>query len=128
MKLKLLILFACFAFSSCEKYDENVLPVVGTYTTHVVGGEGDFTMSISVDYGKNLTIDAPWDNNLWYAADAKLRHEENWNKEIRIPHQYLDNGIELKGEGIFFDHSIQLDYTIWIDGQSFNYTIVGSKM
>jgi hypothetical protein len=128
MKQSLLILMLCIAFVSCEKYDQDVLPVVGTYVAHVVGGEGDFTMSINIDYGRNLTIDAPWDDYFWYTADAKLRHEEDWDKEIRIPRQWLDNGVELKGEGIYFDHSIQLDYTVWIDGYSYNYTIVGSKL
>jgi hypothetical protein len=121
-------LFLGVLLTSCEKYDENVLPVVGTYVAHVVGGEGDFTMSINIDYGRNLTIDAPWDDYFWYAAHAKLRHEEDWDKEIRIPHQTLDAGVQLQGEGVFFDYSIQLDYTIWIDGHAYHYTIVGSKL
>ena len=127
MRPLILLSFFAMLFISCEKYNEDVLPVVGVYNAHVIGGHGDFAMSIQVDYGRNITIDAPWDDFFWYVAEAKVRHEEDWDKEIRIPSQWLDHGIEIQGEGVFFDQSIQLDYSLWIDGHRYDYTIVGTK-
>lgn len=127
MKYGILLFIAASIFTSCEKYNEDVLPVVGVYHAHILSGSGDFSMGIQIDYGRNIRIDAPWDDFFWYEVDAKVRHEEDWDKDIKIPLQWIDDGIEIKGEGVFFENSIQLDYTLWIDGYPYEYTLVGSK-
>lgn len=113
---------------SCEKYQEQILPVVGVYEANVVGIAGPFSLSISVDYGDNVSIDAPWDGELWDIIDAEIRNEDEFLKKIKIHNQSLDEGIRIWGEGFFFDYTIQLDYTIQIDNERYHYTIVGTKL
>jgi hypothetical protein len=113
---------------SCEKYQDEVLPVVGVYEANVLGVGGPFSISISVDYGDNLLIEAPWDGEVWDLVEANLQNEFDFKKFIRIRDQRLADGVRIWGEGVFYDYTIQLDYTIRIEGVSEHYTIVGTKL
>jgi hypothetical protein len=126
MKYLLLLCLGLFVVS-CEKYQEQVLPVVGVYEANIVGVNGPFSISISADFGNNVLIDAPWDGENWYVIEARVRDEWEFEKDIRIRDQKVDDGIRIRGEGVFFDYSIQLDYTLTIDGERRNFTLVGTK-
>jgi hypothetical protein len=123
----LLFIVGLFLFSSCEKYDEEILPVVGTYDASIVGLTGAFNMVVSVDYGDRVLIDAPFDGYDWFVVEAKIRDKEAYRKRIEIRDQIIDPGIYIYGEGVYFEGSIQLDYSIDFEGIEYNYTLVGSK-
>ncbi len=125
--LPIFIMISLFLVS-CEKYQDEVLPVVGVYEANVLGVAGPFSLSVSVDYGDNLRIEAPWDGEVWDIVEANLQNEADFKKFINIRDQRLDEGVRIWGEGVFYDYTIQLDYTIRIDGVSEHYTIVGTKL
>ncbi|WP_235297865.1 hypothetical protein [Portibacter marinus] len=122
------LIFLTLIIISCEKYDEEILPVVGVYEANVVGVSGPFSISVSSDRGNRILIDAPWDGENWAVLEARIRNEHEWDKDIVIREQWLADGVTLVGEGIFFDYSIQLDYIIWIDNIRHDFTIVGTKL
>lgn len=129
IKLKLLMpFFFIVLLASCEKYYDEVLPIVGVYEANVVGVSGPFSVSVAVDYGNNIIIDAPWDGEIWEVVDGAVRNDDIYKKRIRIFDQKLENGGRISGEGIFYDYTLQLDYTLRIDGIEYDYTIVGSKL
>ena len=113
---------------SCEKYEDEILPMVGVYEANVVGVGGPYSVSISIDFGDRLTIDAPWDGEIWDAIDAEVRNQYDYKKEIIIYEQELEPGVFIWGEGVFYDYTIQLDYTIEVDNIKYGYTLVGTKM
>jgi hypothetical protein len=128
MKQTLLFLFILGGMASCsEKFNEDVLTVTGIYEANVVGVDGPFIITISVDHGSDILIDAPFNGMYWYLAEARIKKEEEDLKEIKIPDQRLDDGIYLEGEGVYYNYSIQLDYTLTIDGFDYDYSIVGTK-
>lgn len=122
------LVIIAFSITSCEKYQEEILPVVGVYEANVVGVSGPFSISISVDYGNNIYIDAPWDGEIWTVVDAEVRDEFDYQKRIKIFDQHLDDGTRIWGDGFFYDYTIQLDYTIRMNGVNYDYTIVGTKL
>lgn len=131
MKTLFYLLTLCTAtifLTSCERYDDEVLPVIGVYEANVVGVSGPFSVSISVDHGDNIRIDAPWDGENWAVLDADVDNEFEFEKRIKIFDQEIGDGVRIWGDGIFFDYTIQLDYTIRIDGVKYNYTLVGTKL
>lgn len=122
------LLISGFLLTSCEKYQEEILPIVGVYEANVIGLAGPFSISIAVDYGDNIQIDAPWDGENWIVVDAEVRNEFDFQKRIKIFDQNLEDGTRIWGEGVFQDYSLQLDYTIRIDRVEYDYTIVGTKL
>lgn len=122
------LLLMVFFFSSCEKYREDILPLAGVYEANVVGVSGPFSVSISVDYGNNVLIDAPWDGEIWSVIEAHIRNEGLYRKIIRISAQNIGDGVRIWGEGIWYDYTFQLEYTIRIDGINYDYTLIGSKI
>ena len=127
MKYLILLCLGLFIIS-CEKYDEDVLPVIGVYEANIVGEGGPFSISVSSDFGNNILIDAPWDGENWFVAEARVTNEFDFEKDLRVKNQEIENGVRLSGDGIFFDYSIQLDYTIRIDGVRHDFTLVGTKL
>lgn len=126
--LFLLSLFSLFILASCEKYDEDILPIVGVYEAHISGVAGPFSMNITANYGDNVKIDAPWLDDNWVVIDADIDEEDHFTKEINIHEQDIDDGLRIYGEGVFQDYSIQIDYTI-VDGNDlYHYTLVGTKL
>lgn len=127
-KLIALAVFAMFLLSSCEKYEEEVMPIVGLYEATISGVAGPFTMSIAADYGDNIIIEAPWLDDNWSLIDADVDEEGYYRMEINIPRQNIGDGLKLYGEGVFQDYSLQIDYTIEDGYDLYHYTLVGSKL
>jgi len=123
-----LFILGFLVLTSCEKYQDEILPVVGVYEANVIGVAGPFSISISVDYGDNLYIDAPWDGEVWNVIDAFVHNEADFKKFIRIRDQRLSDGVRIWGEGVFYDYTIQLDYTVRIIGVNEHFTMVGKKL
>ena len=127
-KLLILSVLALLVFSSCEKYDEDIMPVVGVYEAHITGVAGPFSMNITSNYGDNIIIEAPWLDGKWYLVDADIDFAGDYNKRIQIHDQPIGGGLRIYGEGAFQDFSIQIDYTI-VDGNDlYHYTLVGTKL
>lgn len=125
--LFLLSVLALFILTSCEKYGEEVMPIVGLYEANITGVAGPFTMSIAADYGDKIIIEAPWLDDNWTLIDADVDDEGYYRMEINIPRQNIGDGLKIFGEGIFQDYSLQIDYTIEDGYDLYHYTLVGSK-
>lgn len=122
----LTLLFTILLFA-CEPYDEDILPIVGTYEASILGLTNGFDMAISTTGGDNIRIDAPFDGIDYYLVDADIDNEEEWRKEIDIDYQEIAPNIFIEGRGVFFDYSIQLDYTIEDPSGTYDLTLVGSQ-
>lgn len=127
MKKYVLILLGFVCLYSCDPYDEDVLPLVGIYDGNVQGYAGYFTISVSIDRGDHILIDAPWDSEWFYVLEAEVCNEADFEKEIHIPFQSIGPGIEIEGSGVYFDRTLQIDYELIIEGWSDHYTMIGSK-
>lgn len=128
MKVYLFLIFPLlFGVSSCEKYRDDVLPVAGVYEANVIGIAGPFSMSISIDHGDNILIEAPFDGEHWEVIVADIDTEYGEHMDIDIDHTELSSHVFIDGDGFYLNGDIQLDYDITIDGISRHYTIVGSK-
>lgn len=129
MKYLLFIAFIVFAASSCEEYEDCVLPVVGVYEAHVVGISGPFSMVVSADRYDNVKIDAPWLSDEWYVVEADIDgcNTDAYKLDIDIFNQDFPENRRISGEGFYSDYTIQLDYTITDGNDKFHYTIVGTK-
>lgn len=122
----LTLLSTIFLFA-CEPYDEDILPIVGTYEGSIIGVTGGFDMAISTTGGDNIRIDAPFDGFDYYLVDADIDDEEEWRKEIDIDNQEIAPNVFIEGRGVFFDFSIQLDYTIEDPSGRYEFTLVASQ-
>ncbi len=127
MKRILLLLLVVFTVLSCERYDERVLPIVGIYQGQVVGVTRPFKFSISAKYGDNLLIDAPMDGDIWDVVTLDINNKNDERMSVRIPFQYLEDGVTIKGEGFYTNGTLQLDYSISVDGQRRNFKLVGEQ-
>jgi len=131
MKNLLLLSFlgiVMISVSSCEKYDEDILPMVGVYEAHIAGVSGPFSMNITADYGDNIKIEAPWLEDQMKLVYADVNEEENFTKKIKIAEQTLSHGLRIYGDGVFQDYSVQIDYTI-VDGYDlYHYVLIGTKL
>jgi len=133
--MRYLVLIAAFVIgiSSCEKYDDCTVPVVGVYETHLVGLSGPFDLVVSLDDGDNIQIDAPWLNDIWQNIDADTNGclantpDADTKLDITIHRQSFDGNKHISGDGFYSDYSIQLDYTITDGSNKYHYRMVGSK-
>jgi hypothetical protein len=119
---------AIFLLTSCEKYDEDIMPVVGNYEASILGVAGPFSMTIASDYGDNIIIEAPWLDDNYTLVDADVDEEEFYRLHIDIFRQNIGNGLVIYGEGIYQDFSVQIDYTIEDGNDLYHYTLVGTKL
>jgi hypothetical protein len=126
-KLFLLAVLAVFILTSCEKYEEEIMPIVGLYEANISGVAGPFTMSIAADYGDNIIIEAPWLDDNWTLVDADVDEEGYYRMEIYIPRQNIGDGLKIYGDGVFQDYSLQIDYTIEDGNDLYHYILVGTK-
>jgi len=123
----LLPLFLLFSFTACDNFDEEVLPLVGTYEAHVQGISGPFSMNISADRRDDVFIEAPFDGFEWVLIEADIDDQEDALKDIDIDRQEIGNGITIRGDGFYLDGSFQLEYTIDFNGEEQDFIMVGSK-
>ena len=128
MKKILFIAAVLISISSCEKYEDCVLPIVGVYEAHVVGVSGPFDLVISEYRGDRIKIDAPWLENTWSVLDADTDGcYDDFKMNITIPVQIFDEYRDIGGKGFYSDYTIQIDYTIYDGDDRYEYTIVGTK-
>ena len=128
MKKILFLAAVLISISSCEKYEDCVLPIVGVYEAHVVGVSGPFDMVISEYRGDRIKIDAPWLENTWSVLDADTDGcYDDFKMNITIPVQTFDEYRDIGGKGFYSDYTIQIDYTIYDGDDRYEYTIVGTK-
>lgn len=111
---------------ACQEYDPFVFEMVGNYDSVIVGDPNGFTLTVSSDYDDNILIEAPFDGSVWDIVEADVDCEACELKEIDIDRQDLSRDISIEGRGAYSFGTIQLDYTIWIGRDAFDYTIVGS--
>ncbi len=128
MKKILFLAIVLISISSCEKYDDCVLPIVGVYDAHIVGVSGPFDLVISEAYGDKIKIDAPWLENTWSVLNANTDGcYDDFKMNIDIPVQTFDEYRDIDGKGFYSDYTIQIDYTIYDGNDRYEYTIVGTK-
>ncbi len=129
MKTKLFaVLSLLLIFSSCEKYDEDVLEIAGVYEAHILGVAGPFSMVVSADFANSIRIDAPWLKDTWALIDADVRQKADYTKRIQIYSQKFDGNKRIYGEGVFQNYTLQIDYTIEDGNDLYHYTLVGTKL
>lgn len=128
MKRYLLLICISITILSCEEYDQDILPVVGVYEANLVGSAGPFSVSILSDVGDDILIEAPFDGDFWSVIDADIDDKEEDRKFIDIREQEISPGEFISGNGVYFDNSIQLEYTIDFRGRRTDYYLVGSKL
>lgn len=127
MKRIALLLLLIVGFASCTDYDQVILPVVGFYDARVIGVSGGFEMNVAADGGKNVIIEAPFDGDVWKIIRARFQDRDDFRKEINISRQSLGDGVEIWGDGFYYDGNIQLDYKISFWGDTYQYKIIGSQ-
>jgi len=112
---------------ACEEYDEDILPIVGTYEASIIGVTGPFNMAISTTGGDNIRIDALFDGFDYFLVDADIDDEEQRRKEIDIDYQEIAPNVFIEGRGVYFDFTVQLDYTLEDPSGVYDFTLVGSQ-
>ena len=127
MKRLILLTFVVLTVIGCERYDERVLPIVGLYQGQVVGVTRPFKFSISAKYGDNLEIDAPMDGDVWDVVTLDIDNKDDEVMRVRIPFQTLEDGVSIKGDGFFQNGTIQLNYSITVDGRKANFRLIGEQ-
>jgi hypothetical protein len=120
-------LFTLFIISSCNDVDDEILPIVGVYESHVIGLAGPFSMNVSVNFGDDVLIEAPFDGDVWSVVEADIDDTNRLKWDIDIYRQSLAPGIEIWGQGFYFDETIQLNYSMSFFGNVYDYKIVGSR-
>lgn len=116
-----------FLFISCEEYDIDTFEVAGLYQARIVGLNGSFEMPITIEFGDELTIEAPFDGTIWDVVYADIDCNDCEIKEIYIDRQRLEDGVFISGSGAYSYGTIQLDYDMSIFDENFSYSLVGSK-
>jgi len=128
MKNLYTVLLLSALLSACETYDQDIVPLVGTYEAQVVGVSAPFTMAISYDTNDDIFMDALFNGIDWATVSADIDDKEEAFKRIRIRDQSLWDNTFIEGEGFYTDGSVQLDYTITYGSDEVEYTLVASKL
>jgi hypothetical protein len=127
------VILMAFSFYSCEKYSDCTLPLAGLYEAQIVGVSGPFTMGVSINHGRKISIDAQWLLDKWYVADANTTGCADYNSvdygkvTITISEQKMDDGKRISGKGFYYDFVMQIDYTITEGSNKYHYTLIASK-
>ena len=129
MKYLVRCLMAIYGFSlvSCSGIDEQIVELAGVYDAQVVGVTDYFTLSVSIDRGDNIIIDAPFDGEVWVLVEADIDDKDSKIKDIEIFEQSLGPFISIKGDGFYRDGVMQLDYEMNSDGRIERFRIIASK-
>lgn len=112
---------------ACQDYNDDIFEIAGVYQANIIGETGTFEMPISVDFGDNITIEAPFDGEVWDIVTADIDCTDCEIKDIDIEPQRLDNEVFIEGTGAYSYGTIQLDYVMEIFGDEFYFTLVASK-
>jgi len=128
-KFILLSAFCVFLFSACndDPFNEDVYPLIGVYDANIVGVSGPFVISVTAAGGDDINIDAPWDGENWDVIETDVDNSFEYEIELDIRNRdYLEEG-EIDGVGVFVDYTIQFDYSIKVDGEREDYTLIATK-
>lgn len=127
MRYSLLLFTFCITLISCEDYNDDIFEIAGVYQASLIGENGSFNMPISIDYGDNITIEAPFDGSVWDIVYADVDCTACEIKDIEIEEQQLDEGVFIEGYGAYSYGTIQLDYVMYIYGDAYDFTLIASK-
>lgn len=130
MKFKFLLLYGLlglFAFSSCNDVEDEILPILGVYESHVIGLRGPFSLNVTANFGDDVLIAAPFDGDVWSVVEADIDDTNDAKWDIDIYRQPLAPGIEIWGDGFYYNGTIQLNYSMSFFGDVYDYKIIGSR-
>lgn len=122
-----ILLLISVAFTSCQRIDEDILPLVGIYRAHIIGVAGPFDLIIGTDRGDDVIIEAPFDGSDWYTVVADIDNQDKSIMDINIHNQDISSGVKMKGNGFFQNGTLEIKYNITVSGVKTQYTIVGTK-
>ncbi|MBK8700583.1 MAG: hypothetical protein IPN29_14055 [Saprospiraceae bacterium] len=126
MKRLFYLLLLPFSFAACQDIDDEILPILGVYEAHVVGLAGPFSLNISAAGNDDILIEAPFDGEIWSVVHADIDETDELKWDIDIFRQELAPGIEIWGDGFYYQGVVQLDYSMRFFGDRYDYRIVGS--
>ncbi len=126
MRISLFIL-SLLLFISCEEYNDHLTEMVGIYDGKLVGDNQFFDVVISLDRGDDLRIEAPFDGEIIDLAIVDVDCVDCDVKELSIDDQFLDQDVSIVGSGFYSFGSIQLDYTMYIFGDTYDFSLVAER-
>jgi len=112
---------------SCQEYREELTEMVGLYSASLVGNNEVFDAVISIESGDDIRIEALFDGEYWDTVLADVDCIDCEIKDIDIYEQYLGEDVFIYGKGYYSYGTIQLDYTMSIFGEEYEYSLVGTK-
>ncbi|MBP9194316.1 MAG: hypothetical protein KBF57_06495 [Saprospiraceae bacterium] len=121
-----LLSFALILFS-CQDIDDEILPILGVYDAHVVGINGPFSINVSAAGNDDILIDAPFDGEFWSVVRADIDETDRLKWDIDIYRQSIAPGVEIWGDGFYYDGTLQLDYTMQFFGENFDYRMLAQQ-
>jgi hypothetical protein len=101
--------------------------MVGIYDGKLVGDNQFFDVVISLDRGDDLRIEAPFDGEIIDLAIVDVDCVDCDVKELSIDDQFLDQDVSIVGSGFYSFGSIQLDYTMYIFGDTYDFSLVAER-
>lgn len=119
--------FSGLLMVSCSGIDEEILPVVGVYRSHILGVAGPFDLIVSSDRGDDVLMEAPFDGLDWYVIKADIDDQGQKIMDIDIPSQWIGDEMRISGDGFYTDGTIELDYRIDYGDERFNFKLTGSR-
>ncbi len=128
MRTFLLFSLSILLFGACRnEYREELVPMVGVYDAYIVDLDGPFDLVVSLEDGDDIFLETYFDGVLWTTVLADVDNENDFIKYIDIHDQSLDPETEIRGQGVFNDGSIQLDYELCWSGACQWYTLIANK-
>jgi hypothetical protein len=102
--------------------------MLGIYTGHIVGVAGPFDIVVAADGADNISIDAPFDGQEYQVVNADMDQLDEWVTDIDIYRQSLGPEIEISGDGFADGASLQLNYSLTINGSKHRFKMIGTKV
>lgn len=127
MKKIFTLLFLASLMTACQDIDDDILPIIGVYEAHVTGISGPFSIDISAAGNDDILIDAPFDGEIWSVVRADIDETNRLKWDIDIHRQSLGPGVEIWGDGFYYDGTLQLDYTMQFFGENFDFRMVAQQ-
>lgn len=126
MRISLFIL-SIITLVSCQEFNDGLVEMVGIYDGRLVGENQIFDVVISIDGGDDLRIEAPFDGEIIDLAIVDVDCVDCDVKELNINEQYLANDVSIVGNGFYSFGAIQLDYTMYIFGDTYEFSLVADR-
>ncbi len=126
MRIPLFIL-SLFLLVSCQEYNDYLVEMVGIYDGRLVGDNQIFDVVVSIDNRDDVRIEAPFDGEIIDLAVVDVDCVDCEIKELNIEEQYLDENVSIIGSGFYSFGTIQLDYTMYILGDAYDFSLVAVR-